>query len=95
MAGHKPHIHLVKGLLGLPLWVCRMPGTIDGGGRDPQSAYRSWTHFNRPRVYQEPSMVTISSRAATRSAMPKEEVGLIIAVALVMVPLIGKFLGWW
>lgn len=40
-------------------------------------------------------MVTISSRAATRSAMPKEEVWLIIAVALAMVPLIGKFLGWW
>ena len=46
MAGHKPHIHLVKGLLGLPFWVCRMPGKIDGAGRDPQSAYRDWRLHN-------------------------------------------------
>lgn len=42
----KPRIHLARGILGLPFWVCRMPGKIDGGGSDPQSAYRDWRRHN-------------------------------------------------
>lgn len=63
MAGHKPHIHLVKGLLGLPFWVCRMPGKIDGGGGDPQSAYRSWLHANSG-MQRDQQMAAVRDEAA-------------------------------
>lgn len=90
----KPHIYLLRGT-PFPLWVCSMCGMFDGRGLSPALAYRNWAHFNRKRSYQEPAMVTITSRAATQTSMPKQEVWLIILVALAMVPLIGTFLGWW
>ena len=41
MAGHKPHIRLIKGSQP-PVWVCKGQGRWNGHGGTPQAAYRDW-----------------------------------------------------
>lgn len=41
MAGHKPHIRLIKGSQP-PVWVCKGQGRWNGHGGSPQDAYRDW-----------------------------------------------------